>query len=406
MAYYNNIAEDNFQKEAIKRGYKVKKSDSQSDMYKHIDFYMSSEDSPPFSVDVKGLGSLMLEKRHLITSYSGGKVVEVLVKPGEFVKQGQIIAKLENHELTERITQLRNTLLKTKALHKSALIEQQAHLSEAETAFYEAELAHKANEIQWQAQSTLIAQGNSTISKLDHQKSKFAVKRSQRQVEFHQVKISAQKEILAAREQAQQAETVSIDTEIAMLEKNIEQLAVRAPITGQIQDVYLDLGMRLSSGSSIAEIADHQQLIAKIDIPELDAPHIEVGQSALIDTYSSQLDAKVTRVSPKVINGHVEVELSLIDTLPIEARDKLNIEGVINTSIKQNTLFVAIPRNAIANNINSVFVVDSHLATKKRVNFGNRSVNHVEVLAGLLPDQTIIISDMEKFVNDQQVLIR
>ena len=54
MAYYNNIAEDNFKKEAIKRGYKIKKSDSQSDMYKHIDFYMSSEDSPPFSVDVKG----------------------------------------------------------------------------------------------------------------------------------------------------------------------------------------------------------------------------------------------------------------------------------------------------------------------------------------------------------------
>ena len=54
MAYYNNIAEDNFKKEAIKRGYKIKKSDSQSDMYKHIDFYMSSEDGPPFSVDVKG----------------------------------------------------------------------------------------------------------------------------------------------------------------------------------------------------------------------------------------------------------------------------------------------------------------------------------------------------------------
>ena len=42
MAYYNNIAEDNFKKEAIKRGYKIKKSDSQSDMYKHIDFYMSN----------------------------------------------------------------------------------------------------------------------------------------------------------------------------------------------------------------------------------------------------------------------------------------------------------------------------------------------------------------------------
>ena len=110
--------------------------------------------------------------------------------------------------------------------------------------------------------------------------------------------------------------------------------------------------------------------------------------------------------SPKVKNGHVEVELSLVDKIPSEARDRLNIEGIINTSFKSQTLFVALPRNAIAESSNNVFVINKHLATRQQVLFGRRSVNHIEVLAGLSRDQEIIISDMEEFINDTQVLVR
>lgn len=92
--------------------------------------------------------------------------------------------------------------------------------------------------------------------------------------------------------------------------------------------------------------------------------------------------------------------------MPREARDKLNIEGVIVTSYKPEAIFVAMPANAIANNQASVFVVNKHLATKKTVKFGQRSVNYIEVLEGLNKNQTIIISDMEKYTQDSQVLVR
>ncbi len=55
-----------------------------------------------FELSVKGLGSLALEKRHLVTSSSGGKVVEVLVKPGEMVTQGTLLARLKTHHCAKR----------------------------------------------------------------------------------------------------------------------------------------------------------------------------------------------------------------------------------------------------------------------------------------------------------------
>lgn len=359
-----------------------------------------------FAIDVKGLGSLALEKRHLITTNAGGKVVEVLVKPGEYVERGDIIARLENPQINETLIQKQSFLLKMTAQHKAELAQQKAYLQEAETAYHDSDLAHKANTMEWQAQATLIAQGNSTISKLEHQRSEFTVKRSLKQLALQKAKVATQKEILAAKQNAQHAEQQSLKSEISLLSQHISQLDVISPITGQIQDVFVELGTQLASTGSVAEVADQTKLIAKINVAELDAPNVKVGQQATIDTYTSRLGAQVTRVSPKVNNGHVEVELAITDAIPSEARDKLNIEGIINTSFKSHTLYVALPRNAIAESTNNVFVLEKHLATKQPVKFGKRSVNYIEVVAGLTIDQEIIISDMEKYTNDTQVLVR
>ncbi|WP_105171447.1 efflux RND transporter periplasmic adaptor subunit [Pseudoalteromonas sp. T1lg24] len=377
-----------------------------SNLVKRDEILVAKVKQGDFAIDVKGLGSLALEKRHLITTNAGGKVVEVLVKPGEYVERGDIIARLDNPQIKETLIQKNSLLLKMVAQHKAELAQQKAYLQEAETAYHDADLAHKANTMEWQAQATLIAQGNSTISKLEHQRSEFTVKRSLKQLALQKAKVATQKEILTAKQNAQQAEQQSLKSEINLLSQHISQLDVKSPITGQIQDVFVELGTQLASTGSVAEVADQTKLIAKINVAELDAPNVKVGQQATIDTYTSRLDAQVTRVSPKVNNGHVEVELSLIDAIPSEARDKLNIEGIINTSFKTHTLFVALPRNAIAESTNNVFVLEKHLATKQAVTFGKRSVNYIEVVAGLTIDQEIIISDMEKYTNDTQVLVR
>lgn len=377
-----------------------------SNLVKRDEILVAKVKQGDFAIDVKGLGSLALEKRHLITTNAGGKVVEVLVKPGEYVERGDIIARLDNPQIKETLIQKNSLLLKMVAQHKAEIAQQKAYLQEAETTHHDSELAHKANTMEWQAQATLIAQGNSTISKLEHQRSEFTVKRSLKQLALQKAKVATQKEILVAKQHAQEAEQQSLKSEISLLSQHISQLDVKSPITGQIQDVFVELGTQLASTGSVAEVADQTKLIAKINVTELDAPNVKVGQQATIDTYTSRLDAQVTRVSPKVNNGHVEVELSLIDAIPSEARDKLNIEGIINTSFKTHTLFVALPRNAIAESTNNVFVLEKHLATKQAVTFGKRSVNYIEVVAGLTIDQEIIISDMEEFINDTQVLVR
>lgn len=359
-----------------------------------------------FQVSVKGLGSLALEKRQLVASIVSGQVVEVLVKPGDVIAKYGVIARLENPSLREALSQKQSLLSKLVAQHKAAQAELNAQLHEAKTALFDATLVHKADKMQWQAQATLLEKGNSTISKLDFQRSEFALKRSEKQVELQKTRLDTLQAVIAAKNEAQLAEQASVESEITLLKNNIAALNIRSPIGGQVQDVMVELGSQLNGSSAVAVVADNTKLVAKIQLAELDAPMVQVGQPAKIDTYSSVLDAQVKRVSPKVENGQVEIELAISSPLPSEARNKLNIEGVIYTLKKADALYVALPSDAIANTKNNVFVVNDHLATKHSVDFGVRSVNFIEVVSGLSENQQIIISDMKKYSQDQQVLMR
>lgn len=359
-----------------------------------------------FEVAVRGLGTLALEKRQLVASSIAGQVVEVLVKPGDEVAHNDVLLRLENPALIQSLSQKKSLYKKVVAQHKAAQAELNAQLQEAKTALFDANLVHQADKMQWQAQATLLEKGNSTISKLDFQRSEFALKRSEKQVELQQARIDTFNAVIVAKHEAQLAEQESMLSEITQIEQNIAALNIKSPVSGQIQDVMIELGTQLSASSAVAVVADNTKLVAKINLAELDAPTVRVGQSAKIDTYNTVLDAQVKRVSPKVENGQVEVELSILSELPHEARNKLNIEGIIYTLEKENALYVAMPSDAIANTKNNVFVVENHLATKHRVLLGMRSVNYVEVISGLTENQTIVISDMKKFSQDQQILLR
>ncbi len=53
----------------------------------------------PIEVTVTGTGSIKPHRRWELSTLAGGKVVEILAQPGDCVKEGQILAKLETEEL-------------------------------------------------------------------------------------------------------------------------------------------------------------------------------------------------------------------------------------------------------------------------------------------------------------------
>lgn len=80
------------------------------------------------------------------------------------------------------------------------------------------------------------------------------------------------------------AEIESIETEIAKIDRALEDCYPLAPLTGVVSKKYIDRGELLAPGKSIAKIIDPTDLWVKVYLPAVDFSQVKLGTTVKIDT--------------------------------------------------------------------------------------------------------------------------
>ena len=148
-------------------------------------------------------------------------------------------------------------------------------------------------------------------------------------------------------------------------------------------------------------------MIAELKVPELNAGDIVIGQQVAIDTRFNQIQGKVLRIDPAVVNGTVQVDAELTSTLPDEARPDLSIDGEIFITQKQGSLYVRRPAFSQANQSMAVYLVNEEhtQAQKTPVEFGLSSSVDIEIVNGLKAGDRIIVSEQSSFERHQHIAL-
>jgi HlyD family secretion protein len=97
-------------------------------------------------VAINGTGNLASADRRVVKSAVGGKVSQVLVKEGESVKSGQVIAVLSNPDLVQQYRQAVLDLESQRLKYEASQSPSEAETSQAEAAYRQAEIAVTARE--------------------------------------------------------------------------------------------------------------------------------------------------------------------------------------------------------------------------------------------------------------------
>jgi multidrug efflux pump subunit AcrA (membrane-fusion protein) len=117
------------------------------------------------------------------------------------------------------------------------------------------------------------------------------------------------------------------------------------------------------------------------------------------------IEGNVTRIDPAVQNGTVTVDVQLNGALPQGARPDLSVDGTIDLERMTNVLYVGRPAFGNENSTISLFRVDpdGKGATRVPVKVGRASVNAIQIIEGLNPGDTVILSDMSRWDNVDRV---
>lgn len=361
--------------------------------------------------DVRAPGTLVPEEMTFVTTDVSGTVVEVLVQPGDRVGPKTELLKLRDPQMERAIRDAERNVESANASAERFLLQHRAEELNLRVAREDARANYEDARETAGLNETLARQG--LISRRQWEASRDAAERNRMRFEVQiERELNSQKTFRIQHDERKAAVARAED----WLEERQEQqkaLVVLAGVSGVVQDLGptgngLDVGQRVAQGAMVARITDPSQLRAELQVSQILARDVVVGQPVVVDTRNGEVEGRVSRTSPAVQNDRVTIDVELTGELPRGARPDLSVEGLIEVSRIDDTLFVRKPAFAREQKTADVFRIepDGQTTVRTLVEFGSAAAYTIEVISGLKPGDQVVISETSRWKSFDRVTLK
>jgi len=342
---------------------------------------------------VRGPGTLVPEDVRWISAPVEGRVERIPALPGVEVTADTVLLEMSDPQIQQSALEAEAQLKAAQADHddlkaqlENQLLSQQAQLATAESQSSQANLQEEADERL--AKDGLIPDLNLKLSRLK-------AGQLSKQAGIERERVQQNRRSADAQLAAQRARVDQMRAMYELRRRQVDSLKVRAGISGQLQELPVQVGQSVTPGMVLARVARPEKLKAELRIPEVQAKDVKVGMSASIDTRPVVITGRVLRVAPSSQDGSVVVDVALDGPLPPGARPNLSVDGTIEIERLENVLYVGRPAIGQSNSKIELFklVKDGKEAVRVPVELGRTSVNTVEIVKGLQAGDQVILSD-------------
>lgn len=356
--------------------------------------------------DVRGNGTLVPQVTRWVPAPADGRVETIPVQAGVEVNPETIIVELSNPQLEQQATDADFQVKAAQADEENLRVKlesdtmtQKAAIATINSQYSQAKLQLDADESLYKEK--LVAELQIKISRVAVQDLANRLKVEQERLAVSSKSTNAQLNAAASRLQQLQA--------MAKLRRDqVNNLKVRAGVSGVLQQVSVQVGQQVTPGLNIARVADPASLKAVLRVAETQIKDVRIGQPVLVDTRNGVIQGTVSRIDPAAREGTFDVDASLTGPLPPSARPDLSVDGTIELERLKDVLKVGRPAFGQANQTIGMFVVtpDGSEAVRTQVKLGRNSVSTVEIVEGLKEGDRVIISDTSALDSYNRIRIR
>lgn len=299
---------------------------------------------------VKITGTLEPMNRTTVHARVNAVIDAVLVREGERVKQGQVLARQNSADVTAQLRQ-------AEAQYVSASVELQ--LTEAlEKRKGELFAKKYLSDADWAA-----AQGDTEVSRSN----------------------------LKVR-----------DAQVAMARRAAAETLITAPISGIVAERHVEPGSNLMPGQIVVTLVNLDELELAAAIPARDIPQVRIDSDVAfsVDGYPGEtFHGKVTRINPMANGGARTITVyARVDNRDGRLRGGMFASGRLLTQKSASNTAVRIPANAVRHidGKDQVWAIRDNKLALQEVTLGVRDSGNslVEVRSGLAAGERIVLTDI------------
>jgi HlyD family secretion protein len=328
-----------------------------------------------------------------VTPKISAPIARFLVQRGDHVREGQLVAILENRDLAATAEESKELYEQAQAAYQNtAAATMPDDLIKAQTDVTSTRQAVEAAQRAYDNRQALFAQGALARKLVDDANVTLVQARSQFETAQQHLgsleKVGRMEQLRAA-----QAQLAAAKAHYESAQAQMGYAEVRSPLTGVVSDRPLNIGEMASSGSAIVSIVDLARVVARASIPVQQTAAIRLGTPAVISSGSVELPGKVTVVSPAVDPNTTTVQV-WVEAPNTGERLKLGSTVRISIQAEQIPNALVIPASALLPSEEGgekVMVAGADgLAHEHAVKAGIRSGDDVQILSGLASGERVI----------------
>jgi HlyD family secretion protein len=334
----------------------------------------------------------------------GGYVTQKLVDGGTKVEKGQIILRLENQQLKLNFLQseteanrLVNDLQNTRQRLRVEKFNLRKTLAELDFQIDQAKDLYERNK-------KLIK--DNVISEADYLRSK---REYDRQVNQRSIEVESQK----YQEENANLQIIQLEGTLQRTQKNVdlwretlENLVVKAPVSGLLSSIDVEVGSNINQGQNIGQIDDLDGFKMRSDIDEHYISRIFPGLKGSFEFNGKSHEIEIIKVYPEVKNGRFAVDMTFTGNSPDGIRRGQSSPVRLELGKAEKAVLIPVGGFFSDTGGNWIYVVDAtgKKAVKRNISLGRKNPEYFEVLSGLKAGEKVITSGYDNF-GDKEVLV-
>lgn len=333
-----------------------------------------------------------------------GIVEEIVIEEGTQVKAGDVIIRLSNDDLDMEILNSEANLAEKENALRNTMIQMEQEKMQLSLNILELETEVKRKGRTLESQKRLVDDG--LIGKEEYLRSEEDYVLFCKKLEVTLAR--AEQDSIYRTVQIQQMEESLKNMKLNMqrIRNRKENLAVKAPIDGELGLLEVVLGQSIGSGAKIGQInaLDSYKIEALIDEHYID--RVSAGLTATFERQNETYDAVIRKVYPEVRSGKFQADFKFSGEQPANIRTGQTY--YLNLQLGQPESAVLIPRGTFYQKTGGkwIYVVSpsGDKAVKREIRIGRQNPQCYEVLEGLEPGEKVITSGYDNF-GDNNTLI-
>jgi HlyD family secretion protein len=357
---------------------------------------------------VSANGTVQPQQSVNVSPKTSGILKQLLVKEGDVVKAGQILAYMDDTNLQGQLLQSRGNLAAAEAnLQKVIGGNRQQATAQANAKLQDSEFALRLAETDLQRNQSLNREG--AISKQAYDTALTTRDRAQAVVNQNLEALdlsqagSQQEDIDQA-----QAQVMAAQGSLQVIQANIDDMVLRAPFSGTVGRKFADPGafvtpttsgsaVTSATSSSILSLASANQIVAQVAEANISQIRLGIEATIQVDAYSGKtFTGKVTQIATQSDVTQNVTSFQVKTSVP-------DPEGLLRSGMNVNVQFKAgelinvlvVPTGAIAeqNGVQGVFVANNKGGSSfMPITVGTTVNDKTEVKSGLKGTEKVLLS--------------